>query len=101
MADSPIPDIPETPIALNLRSATRARNVAQQNEDNASVQVEPDQLPRTFETLPRVILNTDKGPIEYVNSELLTIVRPKRSWIWEHGYDLREVQSQFFGGQGC
>ncbi len=32
--------------------------------------------------------------MEYVNSELLTIVRLKRSWIWEHGYDLREVQSR-------
>jgi len=94
MADSPASDPPETPITFNVRSATRAQTVAQQIEDIASIQVEPDQLPRTFEELPRITLITTKGPIEYVNSDLLTSVRPKRSWIWEHGYDLREVRSK-------
>src|SRR6266511_2402791 len=94
MTDSPFSEVSGTSVAFNFRSATRAQTVAQQIENIISIQVEPDQLPRTFEELPRITLITTKGPIEYVNSNLLTSVRPKRSWIWEHEYDLREVRSK-------
>src|SRR6266511_2238530 len=94
MTDSSFSEVLGTSVAFNFRSATRARTITQQITDTASIQVVPDALPRIFEDLPRITLATKKGSIKYVNADLLIIVREKRSWIWEHKYNLVEIRSK-------
>src|SRR6266536_1589469 len=68
--DAPDSELSTASLFLNLRPSTRARSVAQQSADSASVQVEPgDEIPRTFEELPRITINTREGRKKFVEAK--------------------------------
>lgn len=96
MASSSDSMLSDAGIFVNLRSSTRRRTVAQQARDTVSIQAEPDPdtIPRTFEELPRVSINTPKGLKEYVKAELLNTRYDRRSGIWDYGYDLVEAETK-------
>ncbi len=58
MAQSPMPEIPVTPIFTVLRPSTRLQSIAEQSSDVVSTLAEPGAQPRTFEELPRLKLST-------------------------------------------
>jgi hypothetical protein len=91
---------PNAPTFFNLQTTTRSRSIAQQSADHAdtvSTQAEHDDLediPQTFEELPRITIPTKQGRREYVKAELLNSQNERRSWIWAHGYDIVDVKTK-------
>jgi len=81
MAQSPIPEIPVTPIFTVLRPSTRPQSIAEQSSDVASTLAEPGAQPRTFEELPRLKLSTSKGVKEFVKTKLLNITVKRRVFV--------------------
>ena len=91
---------PNAPAFFNLQTAARNRSIAQQSADHSdtvSTQAEHDDLediPQTFEELPRITIPTKQGRREYVKAELLNSQSERRSWIWAHGYDIVDVKTK-------
>jgi len=87
MAGSPDSRVSDTGIFANLRSSTRRRTIAKQALNTASIQTEsdPDAIPRIFEELPRVSINTPKELKKYIKAELLNTRYNRRSGFGNMG----------------
>lgn len=99
MASNSLPAVaPMTTVpAFDRRTVIHPPTVAEQigANDTASTQVESgDNIPQTFLDLPQIQIRTKKGTKKFVRAELLNNQREKRSWIWEYGYNVIEVQTE-------
>ena len=81
MAQSPIPEIPVTPIFTVLRPSTRPQSIAEQNSDVIFTLAEPGAQFRIFEKLPRLKLLISKKVKKFVKAEFLNMLKERRAFV--------------------
>lgn len=77
-----------------MQPPPRPQSAAEQSQFLPSTPSEQDGIARSIDDLPRTTIRTNEGRKEGIRAGLLNWSQSRRSWIWDYGYDLVDVESK-------